>query len=361
VRVASRKTVREFRRFVIGLLVCVPALHAQTPAVELRVRIESNTGIALSGALVALVDAADNVVAEGVTRVDGRRTLTASPGTYRVRVRRIGYRPFVSGNVTLPRASADELVLRVETDRVVLVTMVVTARYECGAIDPNALALSAVWDEIAKALTASRLTISDLAGIGFVRKFRRQIDRQGSVIANDTSLLRIVDQRPFGGLDALTLAQSGYVVGNDTDGWHFYGPDETVLLSDQFAATHCFRIVRDNKHAGQVGVAFAPVPRRKIADIEGTLWVDETTSELRQMDFRYVNVGAIDRFDAGGFTHFRRMPSGAWIVDEWKIRMPQLQQLPTAASSIAATAGRIVLSGYIEEGGGIIAPSTDSP
>jgi hypothetical protein len=336
--------------------VCAHALHAQTPAAELRVRIESNTGIALSGALVALIDARDSIGAEGVTRVDGRRTLMAPPGSYRVRVRRIGYRPFVSDNVTLRQTNADELVLRVETQRVVLNTMVVSAKFECGAIDPNAPALSAVWDEIAKALNASRLTISDLAGVAFARMYRRQISRQGSVIANDSSLKRVVDQRPFGGLDAATLAKDGYVVGDESSGWHFYGPDETVLLSDQFAATHCFRIVRDKKHAGQVGVAFAPLPDRKTADIQGTLWVDESTSELRQIDFRYVNAGVLDRFDAGGFTHFRRMPSGAWIVDEWKIRMPQLEQTPLAAASLAETNGRVVVRGYIEEGGGIIAP-----
>jgi hypothetical protein len=344
------------RRFLIGLLVCVQALHAQTPAAELRVRIESNTGVALSGALAALVDSADKVVAEGVTRVDGRRTLMAPPGTYRVRVRRIGYRPFVSDKVTLGQPNADELVLRVETERVVLMTMVVSAKFECGAIDQNAPALSAVWDEIAKALTASRLTIVDLAGIGLARKYRRQIDKVGNVTANDTSLLRIVDRRPFGGLDAETLAKNGYVVGNEKDGWNAYGPDENVLLSDVFAATHCFRIVRDKQHSRQVGVAFAPAPRRKISDIQGTLWVDETTSELRQIDFRYVNAGVLDRFDTGGFTHFRRMPSGAWIVDEWQIRIPQLQRATTAASSLAATVGRVELNGYIEEGGGIITP-----
>jgi hypothetical protein len=62
------------RVFLIGLLVCVQAVHAQPLTAELRVRIESNTGLPLSGALVALVDASDKVAAEGVTRVDGRRT-----------------------------------------------------------------------------------------------------------------------------------------------------------------------------------------------------------------------------------------------------------------------------------------------
>jgi hypothetical protein len=174
------------RVFLIVFLLCAQALHAQPLTAELRVRIESNTGLPLSGALVALVSARDSVAAEGVTRVDGRRTLMAPPGTYRVRVRRIGYRPFVSGDVTLPQPNADELVLRVETERVVLATMIVTAKYQCGAIDQDAPALSGVWDEIAKALSASQLTVADLKGIASARVFRRQIDRTGNVIVNDT-------------------------------------------------------------------------------------------------------------------------------------------------------------------------------
>ncbi|HEY8164247.1 MAG TPA: carboxypeptidase-like regulatory domain-containing protein, partial [Gemmatimonadaceae bacterium] len=166
-------------RFLIGLVVCAQAVNAQTPGTELKVRIESNAGVAISGALVALVDAAGNAATEVVTRADGRRTLTAPPGTYHVRVRRIGYRPFVSGDVTLPQKNADELVLRAETDRIMLATIVVSAKSDCGVINSDAPALSAVWEEIAKALTASQLTIRDLQGIGFARKFRRQTDTHG--------------------------------------------------------------------------------------------------------------------------------------------------------------------------------------
>ncbi len=341
------------RTVFLAIFVTTSALEAQAPTAGLRVRVEGSPGVALPGALVALLGASDNVVAEGVAGLDGRRTLAAPGGSYRVRVRRIGYRPFISGGVTLPHP--DELVLQVETQRVVLSTMVVSASFRCGAIDPNAQTLSAVWDEIAKALSASRLTTTDLAGIAFSRIYRMETDRFGKVTATDSSLQRVGANPPFGAVDAVVLAEKGYVIGDEASGWDHFGPDEVVLLSDQFAATHCFRLVRDAAHAGQIGVAFEPVPRRTVSDIKGVLWVDEGSSELRQIDFHYVNAGIFDRFNGGGFTHFRRMPSGAWIVDEWKLRMPRLQRF-LGTGSLADTGPRIVVIGYIETGGGIIAP-----
>ena len=68
--------------------------------------------------------------------------------------------------------------------------------------------------------------------------------------------------RPFGAVDPGRLSRDGYVIGDPTIGWSYFGPDETVLLSDQFAATHCFRLVRDPLRAHEIGVAFEPVPKR---------------------------------------------------------------------------------------------------
>ena len=47
-----------------------------------------------------------------------------------------------------------EITLRVESPRILLETIVVTSRSNCGPIDPKEQILSAVWDEIAKALRA---------------------------------------------------------------------------------------------------------------------------------------------------------------------------------------------------------------
>ena len=69
------------------------------------------------------------------------------------------------------------------------------------------------------------------------------------------------------------------------------------------------------------------------------------------MNFRFVNAGALSRFDAGGFTRFRRMPSGAWIVDEWQLTAPAL-----AVKAGAYETSQIVVVGRRDTGGGVLRP-----
>jgi hypothetical protein len=341
---------------VLGVCVLTSGARGQQATTELRITLNATDGAPLSGALVALLDARDSVVAERLSTESGARVFRAASGVYRVRVKRIGYLPFVSGAVTLPRES--ELSLDVESPRVVLERIVVNSKSPCGRNHPNADALSTVWDEIAKALRSSQLTTEDLSGIGRARTYRREVDRDGNVISADTTLFAIVDRRPFSAIDPVALATDGYVLGDAVVGWHYFAPDETVLLSEPFAATHCFRVVRDRGRAGQIGVSFEPIPRREMPDIAGVLWVDQETSQLREVVFRFVNAGAMSQFEAGGFTHFRRVSSGAWIVDEWKLSAPRLAIAPRRPQDGYSTTFReqFFAIGRQENGGGIIAP-----
>ncbi len=317
---------------------------------ELRIRLDGPGGTPVSGALVALLNARDSVVAEGLSSETGTRILRAPSGVYQIRVRRVGYRPFVSNGVSLPHSS--ELVLNVESARVVLESIVVNSKSQCKLNDPNSRALATVWDEVDKALRSSQLTTDDLHGIGRARTFRAEVGPDGAVISADTAIFSIEDRRPFGAIDPDTLARNGYVLGDEHIGWSYFAPDETVLRSDQFAATHCFRLVRQGDRRGQIGVSFEPVPERRTADIRGVLWVDQTTSELREVVFRFVNAGALTRFDAGGFTRFRRVPSGTWIVEEWKLSVPKLE-----SREHAPFPPLLVAIGRFENGGGIIGPT----
>jgi hypothetical protein len=295
-----------------------------------------------------LIDSSDHVVAEGLSSENGTRVLHAPSGVYRVRTRRIGFLPFVSSPVSIPRD--DELPLVVETRRVVLDRIVINSRSQCGRGDRDSWALGVVWDEIDKALRASQLTAADLTGLGRGRVFRKELRLDGIVASTDTTFFNIVDERPFGAIDPDSLGRAGYVLGDQTKGWIFYAPDETVLLSDQFAATHCFRVVRENERPGEIGVAFEPVSRREVADIVGVLWVDEGSAELREVVFHYVNTGVLKRFEATGFTRFLRVPSGAWIVNEWLLKLPRVAIRP--ASGYYAEQYKLV--GYYEHGGGIL-------
>jgi hypothetical protein len=206
-----------------------------------------------------------------------------------------------------------------------------------------------VWDEIDKALRASRITDGDLKGVGHAEIFHRRVTMAGVVLSADTSYFTIGSQRPFVAVSAEQLAAKGYVTGDERLGWVYNAPDETVLLSEQFAASHCFRLVRDRAHPGLIGVGFEPAPAHKTADITGVLWVDESTSELREIVFRFVNAGVFSQYDAGGSTHFVRLHSGAWIVDNWKLRAPlfELREEPY-------TAPHLVKTGYAEDEGRIL-------
>ena len=337
---------------VAGSLLAAGSVVAQSPAADLRVKLESPEGAAVPGALVALIDARDSVVAEGLSDERGMRILRAREGSYRVRVRRIGYQPFISLPVSLPRSG--DLVLRIESPRVVLQSIVVNSKSQCKRSDRDARSLSVVWDEIDKALRASQITTSDLSGSGWAMTYHQESAADGTVISSDTSVFPITVTRPFGAVDPGRLSRDGYVIGDPTIGWSYFGPDETVLLSDQFAATHCFRLVRDPLRAHEIGVAFEPVPKRTVADITGVLWVDEATAELREIVFRYVNARPISEFDAGGFTRFRRSATGRWLVDDWRLRVPRLEMRPASYSR------RFVAVGYADNGGGILSTPRDT-
>jgi hypothetical protein len=330
--------------------------RSQEAVIDLRIVLREIDGAPVSGALVALLNAHDSVVAEGLSTEAGSRVLRAPPGIYRVRVRRIGYLPFISSAVSLPRAS--ELSLSVESPRVVLERIVVNSKSDCGRNDRGAAALATVWDEVNKALRSSQLTTEDLSGIGRARTYRTEVNNDGTVISADSSVFSITSRRPFSAIDPVTLASDGYVLGDPETGWHYFAPDETVLLSEQFAATHCFRVVRQRDRAGQIGVSFEPVPRRQVADITGVLWVDQETSELREVVFRFVNAGVMSQFDAGGFTRFRRVPSGTWIVDEWKLSAPRLSvaQVSSGDGYSPTVRRKFVAIGRLENGGSILGP-----
>lgn len=338
------------RTSIIALVVSAFAFAASAAdaqgAAGIRVRLDGDNGTPISGALVALM-AGDRVMAEGISSASGTITIGAAAGSYRVRVRRIGFRPFLSDPVTLPFKG--ELLLRVESEKIVLNAMIVSASAQCGAITRDAQTLSAVWDAIAIALRSSQLTSADLSHLGNTRTYTRELGKNGEVVSNRTAVLSITTNRPFGVPDPASLAALGYVRGNEMSGWEYFGPDETVLLSDGFAATHCFKVLKDPRsRPGQIGVAFEPIPRRKQSDIKGVLWVDEKSAELRDVRFVYVNAGILTKFKPGGFAKFLRTKSGAWIVDEWQLSMPKLE---------VNSRDQLEVVGSVENGG-FIAPDS---
>lgn len=338
-------------RRLVGLVVACAALgamalpeQARAQGVQVRV-VDSTTVTPLGGALIALLDPAGAVAAEGITSENGYRTFFVTPGQYRVRVRRVGYRPFLSGPLELSRSRV--LTVPVKSQAVVLATIVISSGTSCRSLrSPATHELGTVWGEATKALESSKLTVADLVGVGRAWTYESTRRVSSARAQSDTVHFTVTSQRPFAALDPESLARGGYVIGDAQSGWDYFGPDETVLLAPSFARTHCFRLVRDRSEPGLIGIAFEPVRGRRTADIAGVAWLDERTSELRRIVFRYVNAGLISRHGGGGATHFIRLRSGAWIITSWHLRAPIL----------VARRGTIHTDGFKENGGGVLQP-----
>lgn len=322
------RTLHPLLRAVTALaaLLCLGApLHAQS----LRLRVTAATSaLPVAGAIADVLDAAGRVVVQGVLDADGRR-LVALPGrgTYRVRVRRIGFEPYLSEAVEVPAAGAIDLALRMPDRRVRLSTIVVTARPRCSRDAFRDPGVAALWEEVRTALTTSVLTRADSTLTLETRAFRRRLDNDLEVSEELVGLPRLNSGgRPYVSLAAEDLATKGYIR-REGDETVFYAPDEQVLLSGQFLDDHCFQVDRGSGlAAGLFGLRFTPANRRHRNDISGTLWVDSASAELRFLDFWYEHESmprtALGENRSGGQIVFQRLPTGLWIVSAWRLRMP---------------------------------------
>lgn len=338
---------------------------------SLRVHVtEDATGRPLAGAIVDVLDAGSVVVAQGVLSPDGRRTLpVAAAGTYRVRIRRIGYTPYVGPAVTVTGSGSVDVALRAPGQHVVLSAIEVRA-VNGGADDRTANtrrcsrdafadpAFTALWEEVRKALTTTMLSRDGQPIVLEARAFRRVLDESRTVTEEQVGLPRTTNSaRPYLALSAAQLSRNGYAQASP-DGTVFNAPDEQVLLSDEFIADHCFDVARGRDATeGLFGVRFSPVNQRTLNDIAGTLWVDSASAELRYLDFWYMYSAlprqAVGEDRTGGQVVFERLSTGAWIVSAWRLRMPRVQKdLAGVGSSLRL---RTFIGGY-EEVGGVITP-----
>jgi hypothetical protein len=154
--------------------------------------------------------------------------------------------------------------------------------------------------------------------------YERVLDPKGSrVLQQKASVSTGYVNRPWLSLPPDSLRRIGYVVVQHDDAVVYYAPGIDALLSPSFAGDHCFRISKDSKRAELIGLTFEPTPdRRRTAEISGTLWVDRASSQLRRLEFRFVNVPLEQSEMADGALHFVRMRDGTWAISEWDIRMP---------------------------------------
>lgn len=312
-------TVRRLRFFAAAAVLCPAALNGQ--AVRGAV-IDRGTNASLPGVVVMLLDSAGTAVARGLTNERGEYRLSASSaGTYRVRTLRIGFRPATSAPVALSPGDDATQDLLVAAVPFTLDTVRVVGRNACRAIGDSST--FAIWEQVRTALTAAQLTARVRNLEATLVSYERTLEMDLRTIREQSSGIKsgFVTQ-PWSSLPPESLRRRGYVVIGADNFTTYHAPGLEVLLSDVFLEDHCFRLER-SRDATRLGIGFEPTrERRNVAEIRGTLWLDRKSSELRSMDYRYVNVSSDQEAWARGDLEFVRMHNGGWAISRWSIRMP---------------------------------------
>ena len=337
------------------LLLALLLLPVQVHAQVVRGRAVTSDGTPARGATVLLIDSLGARRGGSFTDEQGSFVIRAPrPGRYTLELQRIGLRTTKSAPLELVPGEAMTVQLSAPLDVVELPEIAAIGKRQC-VRRGNDAQVAAVWEEARKALTATALAASQDVYRFKVRRFSRRLSWPAMRITSDTSVMRegMSDARPFKSFPADSLIEHGFIQ-DLRGGTYYHAPDAEVLLSETFANAFCFRLT-GNRDADLIGLSFEPSRRNYSSSIEGTLWIDRKSAALRSLEYHYVGSqlprGAGNAI--GGVIEFKRLPSGAWIVDRWHIRTPVLTQVDVAVPR-GAPIRRFNLTGLSEEGGEVL-------
>ena len=279
----------------------------------------------VSGVVVQLVDSASMVTAVSLTNERGEFRLRGNrAGTFRLRTLRIGFRPFTSDGVSLTSGADLQQRLVLANLPMSLDTIRVSGRNSCHAVADSAGATYRVWEQVRTALTAAQMTAGERAALATTVAYERTLDADGRrVISQTRGVSSDYVKQPWRTIDPDALHRNGFVATEQDNSTIYYAPGLDLLLSNGFVEDHCFRLKSDKK---RLGIEFEPTSERKrTPEIRGTLWLDRASSELRMLEYRYVNISSEQEDEARGDMDFIRLRSGDWAITRWSIRMPVLE------------------------------------
>lgn len=303
--------------------------------------VEAGTGAPVPGAMVILFDSAGTRVARKLTNGIGRFLFQATgPGLHYITVQRIGYADWTT-DLFAPEELDDILTIRVSVQAIPLEGLDVSAGRRCEVRPEEGKATARVWEEVRKALAAEEYTREASLYRYTLVRYDRRLDRNARKTIHEVAT--IIENRPeaFQSFPIEYMVSRGFVQ-TLRDSTVYYAPDAGALLSDAFLDTHCFGLREGEEgDTGRIGLVFRPLEDRKVPEIGGVLWVNAATSELERLEFAYRNlIRSRQVGEPGGEVAFTRLPDGAWIVREWRLRMPQIER-----------GVRLWRTGYREEGG----------
>jgi hypothetical protein len=300
---------------------------------------DRTSGVPVAGVVVSAVDARGEPLIRAVTDSATGYRITLVGGAVRLHFRRIGFSPAQVALSDTLNGRIDVVLTRLPTQ---LPPVKAVASAQCDA-DANPADALSLWEEARSAL------ITSLVARETKTAFMSVLVYQTNFVGDDEQP-RMVQRKEMADVshafqsdDPKFLARKGYF-----DRFAFIGPDENVLADDSFLSTHCFRM-GESPNDSTIALRFSPAKGRKVVDLEGTILFKRDPLDIRSIEYRYTGTPSnIERGRPGGSIHFRNMPNGITMVQEWRVRSAwQERGASRARAPIARRASRAPVGGTI--------------
>ena len=340
---------------IFAFALFAPPVAAQEPGARLMgILVSEGDGAPVDGAVVSLVHRDDVVLWETLSNASGAFSLPLPPpGTYSVRVSRIGYDSWTSGPIRIDSAQASgSLRLEIPVRPVPLPELMVTEQTDCPTTPDERRRAFELYESVLPILDSmSTAETRDSLLVRLERPVR--IWKRGRFrYTRDTVTVMVTEALSNALPGHLEAYGYGDIVGDSMT--TFYAPDGAALASPGFLATHCLSPAADDEADDAVaGLAFEPRPGREVVDVRGVLWIDTVANEPRELAFHYTSlrpflrrylvqplrddherrlpgrrasIGTIrireSRF--GGQLRFERVAGDRWLIREWRMLTPRL-------------------------------------
>jgi hypothetical protein len=320
---------------VLQLVAAGPA-GAQPTAAAQGVRLTTlvdAAGAPIDAGLVALVGPDGSVGGEQLWT--GVPTVLAAPaaGSYRLRVRQVGRNSWLGQGVDVPAGRVLPFAGRVEAAPVALASL---GRVDgCVRTPAAGTPVARAWEEAEKGLRTAWLARQGGLAPLLVRRTQRRLDLGGRELRSTVGGWTIEWERPLSTRSPAALSRDGWIVVQPDSSVRLDAPDEAALLSREFALEHCLGLVAGTgDRASQVGITFAPTPDRTRTDIAGTIWLDAGSGALREVEFRFRNMGAPRVSDLPGRVQYAVREDGLPHVAGWRVRVPAVSATPGGTAGV---------------------------
>lgn len=338
--------------------------HAQTVRGTI---VDTTTGSPIDRAFIVLLDEAGTERGRVLTDAAGHFSLSApAAGVYRLKSERIGIAAHTGEPFEVRAGETRDIELRVAPVIIRLDMIVVEGdAKKCRVQEEQGLETATVWEEARKALVNVAWNEVHRTLKFEINSFGRSFNADRRLVHESERTITRESVAPFRNPPPDQLQERGWVLEDNSvtrergqaydDSSVYYAPDASDFFSDPFLDNHCFKLKRDNdeEHRGLVGLEFEPVKGSKVTEVEGTLWLDEQSAELRWLEVGYTNLRSHTRErHARARVAFHQLPNGLWFVEEWSIWMPYVEiRVPEIAGM---TRREEILWAFKQDGGKVL-------